>query len=144
MLKRTLVGLVVFGGFLLWHYGGNAAMPALADEVRMAPPADASRVTFKSGTWACTFEEFRHQVLGQKSYYAKPVVIRIVGGPPEFCREITTSHDYALLAPAPDGVTTQTPCPDHSCVGFHARVVLDGREEDWVLYAPNSFIASSR
>lgn len=145
MLKRALAGLVVLGGFMLWRYGGNAAMPALAEEARLAPSPQASSVRFKPGAWACTGEEFKLQVLDHKSYYAKPVVIRIVGnGPPEFCREINTAHDYALAAPSATGTPAASPCPDHSCVAFDARVMVDGREGDFVLYAPNSFIESSR
>jgi hypothetical protein len=139
MLKRALAGLVLFGGLMLWRYGGNAAMPALAEEARLAPPSQASTVDFRPGAWGCTFEEFKLQVLDRKRYYAKPVVIRIIGnGPPEFCREINTAHGYVLAAPS-----SASPCPDHSCVAFDARVVVDGREGDVVLYAPNSFIASS-
>jgi hypothetical protein len=145
MLKRALAGLVILGGFVLWRYGGNAAMPALAEEARLAPSPLAGSVRFKPGAWACTSEEFKLQVLHHKSYYAKPVAIRIVGnGPPEFCREINTAHDYALVAPPTPGTSAASPCPDHSCVAFDARVVVDGREDDFVLYAPNSFIASSR
>jgi hypothetical protein len=145
MLKRALAGLVMLGGFMLWRYGGNAAMPALAEEARLAPSPQASSVRFKPGAWACTYEEFKLQVLDHKSYYAKPVVIRIIGdGPAEFCREINTAHDYVLVAPAATDTSAATPCPDHSCVAFDARVAVDGREGEFVLYAPNSFIASSR
>ncbi|NKZ39190.1 hypothetical protein HF690_09535 [Oleiagrimonas citrea] len=139
MLKRALFGLVVLGAFLLWHFGRNATMPSLAEEAQMAPPAQATSVTFKKDSWACTAEEFKHQVLQDKSYYASPVVIKIVGGAPQFCREINTSHGYTLVkSDAAPG-----PCPDHSCVAFRAEVRFKGRTYPWVLYAPNSFIASS-
>ncbi|NUR22087.1 hypothetical protein [Frateuria sp.] len=145
MLRHTLVGLMIFGGLMLWRYGGNATMPDLAEEARLAPPPRATSVSFRPGAWACTHEEFKLQVLDHRSYYAKPVVIRITGnGPPEFCREINSTHDYALLGASPAGADAASPCPDHSCVAFNARLVLDGREDEWILYAPNSFIASSR
>lgn len=143
MLKRALVGLVVFGGILLWHFGRNGLMPTLAQEALLAPPAQATSVSFKSGAWACTSEEFKLQVLDHR-YYANPVVIKIIGGAPEFCREINARHDYALLAHAPGNMAYASPCPDHSCVAFNAHVAVNGEEADWVLYAPNSFIASSR
>lgn len=145
MLKRALVGLVIFGGLMLWRYGGTAAMPALAEEAQRAPPAQAATVGFRPGAWACTAEEFKLQVLDGKRYYAKPVVIRIVGNvPPQFCRQINTAHDYTLVTPnpiSPDGPAA-SPCPDHSCVAFDARVLVDEHVEDVTLYAPNSFIAS--
>lgn len=145
MLKCALLGLVLFGGFMLWRYGGNATMPALAEEAQLAPPAQATAVRFKPGAWGCTGEEFRLQVLHGERYYARPVVIRIVGnGPPEFCRAIDAAHDYTLVAPSTAGLSATSPCPDHSCVAFDARVVVDGREVGFVLYAPNSFVASSR
>ncbi|RUL71435.1 hypothetical protein [Dyella choica] len=144
MLKRALVGLVIFGGLLFWRYGANATMPTLEKEAALAPPAGASSVTFKRGTWACTAEEFKRQLLDGK-YYAHPVVIKFVGnGPPEFCREINISHDYALLTPASTDTQSTSPCPDHSCTAFNARVSVAGHEDDWVLYAPNSFISSTR
>ena len=142
MLKRALVGLVVLGGILLWHFGRNGVMPTLEKEALLAPPAQATSVSFKSGAWGCTSEEFKRQVMNHK-YYASPVVIRIIGGAPEFCREINTEHDYALLPPGSGQMAYAGPCPDHSCVAFNAHVAVNGEEADWVLYAPNSFIASS-
>ncbi|WP_426663444.1 hypothetical protein [Rhodanobacter aciditrophus] len=136
--------MVVIGGFLLWHYGRNATMPTLAEEARLAPPATATAVRFKPGAWACTGEEFKLQVSDRGSYYATPVVTRIVGGPPEFCRAVDTSRDYALPAQTAHGMGADTPCADRSCVAFVARVAVDGRDCDWTLYAPNSFIAATR
>jgi len=98
---------------------------------------------FKPGAWACTGEEFKLQVSGCHSYYANPVVTKIVGGPPEFCREIDSSRAYALPPPAATGTDADDPCPNRSCVAFVARVTVDGREYDWTLYAPNSFIAAA-
>ena len=139
-MKRTLIGLVLLGAFLLWHFGRNATMPSLALETAMAPPASATSVTFKSGSWACTAEEFKLQVHQHQRYYASPVVIRMaVNGPPQFCREINANHGYALIS----GAAGTVPCPDHSCVAFRADVQLKGRTYPWVLYAPNSFIASA-
>lgn len=142
-LGGMLGTMIVVGGFLLWHYGRNATMPTLAEETRLAPPATATIVSFKPGAWACTSEEFKLQVSDHHSYYASPVVIKIAGGPPEFCREINTGHDYALPAPPAAGANSDSPCPDHSCVAFVARVAVDGSTDDWTLYAPNSFIAAS-
>ncbi|MBD8898147.1 hypothetical protein [Rhodanobacter sp. DHG33] len=135
--------MVVAGGFLLWHYGRNATMPTLAEETGRAPSPQATRVDFRPGAWGCTAEEFRLQVLDGKRYYASPVAVKIVGGPPEFCREIDSSHDYALQAPAAADTDSSGPCPDRSCVAFVARVAIDDRAGDWTLYAPNSFIASA-
>jgi hypothetical protein len=144
MLKRAFWGLLVVGAFLLWRFGSNATMPTLEKEAQLAPSAEVTSLRFKPGSWACTSEEFKLQVLNRR-YYAKPMVIRIEGnGPPEFCREINTSHDYTLLASTSADANSASPCPDHSCVAFSARVSVGGREDDWVLYAPNSFIASSR
>lgn len=142
-LGTMLGSLIVVGGFLLWHYGRNAGMPTLAEEARLALPPAATAVNFKPGAWACTSEEFKLQVSGRHSYYASPVVTKTVGGPPEFCREIDSSHAYALQAPAAAGTDADSPCPDHSCVAFVARVAVDGRDYDWTLYAPNSFIAAA-
>lgn len=143
MLKRALAGLVVAGIFLLWRFGGNATMPTLEKEAQLAPPSTATSVAFKSGAWACTAEEFKLQVLDNK-YDAKPVVIKITGnGPAEFCRKIDAGHEYALVASTSTDAAAESPCPDRSCVAFNARISVDGREDDWLLYAPNSFIASS-
>jgi hypothetical protein len=135
--------MIVVGAFLVWHYGRNATMPTLAEEARLAPPTTATAVSFKPGAWACTGEEFKLQVSGRHSYYANPVVTKIVGGPPEFCREIDSSRAYALPPPAATGTDADDPCPNRSCVAFVARVTVDGREYDWTLYAPNSFIAAA-
>lgn len=142
-LGGMLGSMIVVGGFLLWHYGRNASMPTLAEEARLAPPASATAVSFKTGAWGCTREEFKLQVSGRSSYYAHPMVMRIIGGPPEFCREINLSHDYALQAPATANTDADDPCPDRSCVAFVARVAVNGSTDDWTLYAPNSFIAAS-
>lgn len=134
--------MIVAGGFLLWHYGRNATMPTLAEEVGFAPSPQATRVSFKPGSWGCTAVEFKLQVLDGKRYYAKPVVMKIVGGLPEFCREIGGGHDYAL-GPPPTA-DADSPCPDHSCVAFVARTEVDGQTGEWTLYSPNSFVAASR
>ncbi|HEX7731607.1 MAG TPA: hypothetical protein VF415_03095 [Rhodanobacter sp.] len=101
-------------------------------------------MSFKPGAWACTGEEFRLQVSGRRSCYASPVVTKIAGGAPEFCRALDSGHAYALQPPAAAGTDAGGPRPDRSCVAFVAHVAVDGREYDWTLYAPNSFIAAAR
>ena len=165
--KMTIL-IITFGVFLYVSRGfilHQGSMPTLSKEARLAPPKDATSVTFKMGSWGCPKGLLSHQIEDGKRYRAVFGIGRLNdNGTMKYCWELKTDHSYDLTYPQvraynkriaeqnrnnPDKIhrpkiAWESACPDNSCVAFDATVRIDGETREVVLFAPNSFISDAK
>lgn len=121
-------------------------MPTLAQEATLALPMTITSITFKPDAWMCTVGKFGDMQIRDGRYRYRPLDLKMVGNTgPQFCRQPDPKIDYTAEMAA---TSDREGCPDRSCVAVsidHTERGTDYKSYTYrmILYAPNSFVASS-